>query len=119
MEIATFADAAQWEAWLTEHGAEYRELWLRIARATSGRTTVTANEALDIGLCYGWINSLRRSDKDGYFLQRYSPRRPGSPWSKINAAKVESLVAAGRMQPAGLAEVAAAKATGRWPEGFS
>ena len=119
MEIATFADAAQWETWLAEHGSTRRELWLRIARAKSGHTTVTADEALEVCLCYGWIDSLRRSDDDGYFLQRYSPRRSGSPWSKINAAKVEALVAAGRMQPAGLAEVAAAKATGRWPEDFT
>jgi uncharacterized protein YdeI (YjbR/CyaY-like superfamily) len=116
MEIATFADAAQWEAWLAEHGATHRELWLRIARAKSGHTTVTADQALDVCLCYGWIDSLRRSDQGGYFLQRYSPRRQGSPWSLVNAAKVEALLAAGRMQPAGLAEVAAAKATGRWPK---
>jgi uncharacterized protein YdeI (YjbR/CyaY-like superfamily) len=116
MEIATFADAAQWEAWLAQHGTTHRELWLRIARANSGHTTVTADQALDVCLCYGWIDSLRRGDEGGYFLQRYSPRRPGSPWSQINAAKVEALLAAGRMQPPGLAEVAAAKATGRWPK---
>ena len=115
MEIATFADVSQWEDWLAAHGAEREEVWLRIARRNSGHTTVTADQALDVCLCYGWIDSLRRSDEGGYFLQRYSPRRPGSPWSKINAAKVEALLAAGRMQPAGLAEVAAAKATGRWP----
>ena len=119
MEVATFADAALWEAWLAEHGTTYRELWLRIARANSGHTTVTADQALDVCLCYGWIDSLRRSDEGGYFLQRYSPRRPGSPWSRINAAKVEALLAAGRMQPAVLAEVAAAKATGRWPKDAS
>jgi uncharacterized protein YdeI (YjbR/CyaY-like superfamily) len=119
MEIATFADAAEWETWLGAHGAERGELWLRIARRGSRHTTVTADQALDVCLCYGWIDSLRRSDEDGYFLQRYSPRRPGSPWSKINAAKVEALLAAGRMQPAGLAEVAAAKATGRWPTDLS
>jgi uncharacterized protein YdeI (YjbR/CyaY-like superfamily) len=116
MEIGTFADAGQWEAWLAEHGATSRELWLRIARANSGHSTVTADQALDVCLCYGWIDSLRRRDEGGYFLQRYSPRRPGSPWSKINAGKVEALLAAGRMQPAGLAEVAAAKASGRWPQ---
>lgn len=115
MEIATFADVSQWEDWLATHGAEREEVWLRIARRDSGQTTVTADQALDVCLCYGWIDSLRRSDEGGYFLQRYSPRRPASPWSKINAAKVEALLAAGRMQPPGLTEVAAAKATGRWP----
>jgi uncharacterized protein YdeI (YjbR/CyaY-like superfamily) len=119
MEIGTFADAAQWEAWLAAHSAQRREIWLRIARRDSGYTTVTADQALDVCLCYGWIDSLRRRDEGGYFLQRYSPRRPGSPWSKINAAKVEALIAAGRMQPAGLAEVAAAKASGRWPADLS
>ena len=119
MEIATFTDASQWEAWLASHGAERREIWMRIARADSGHTTVTADQALDVCLCYGWIDSLRRSDEGGYFLQRYSPRRPGSPWSKINAAKVEALLAADRMQPTGLAEVAAAKANGRWPRDLS
>ena len=119
MEIATFADADQWEAWLGQHSATHRELWLRIARANSGHTTVTADQALDVCLCYGWIDSLRRSDEGGYFLQRYSPRRPGSPWSRINAAKVAALLAAGRMQPGGRAEVDAAKATGRWPDGSS
>jgi uncharacterized protein YdeI (YjbR/CyaY-like superfamily) len=92
---------------------------LRIARANSGNTTVTADQALNVCLCYGWIDSLRRSDEGGYFLQRYSPRRPSSPWSQINAAKVAALLAAGRMQAAGLAEVDAAKATGRWPEDAS
>jgi uncharacterized protein YdeI (YjbR/CyaY-like superfamily) len=119
MDIGTFADASQWEAWLAAQSAQRREIWLRIARRDSGDTTVTADQALDVCLCYGWIDSLRRSDEGGYFLQRYSPRRPGSPWSKINAAKVEALIAAGRMQPAGLAEVAAAKATGRWPADLS
>jgi uncharacterized protein YdeI (YjbR/CyaY-like superfamily) len=119
MDIGTFADASQWEAWLAAQSAQRREIWLRIARRDSGDTTVTADQALDVCLCYGWIDSLRRSDEGGYFLQRYSPRRPGSPWSKINAAKVEALIAASRMQPAGLAEVAAAKATGRWPADLS
>jgi uncharacterized protein YdeI (YjbR/CyaY-like superfamily) len=104
---------------LAAHGAERGELWLRIARRDSEHTTVTADQALDVCLCYGWIDSLRRGDEGGYFLQRYSPRRPGSPWSKINAAKVEALLAAGRMRPAGLAEVADAKATGQWPADIS
>jgi uncharacterized protein YdeI (YjbR/CyaY-like superfamily) len=107
------------EAWLAAHGAQRREIWLRIARRDSGYTTVTADQALDVCLCYVWIDSLRRSDEGGYFLQRYSPRRPGSPWSRINAAKVEALIAADRMRPAGLAEVAAAKASGRWPADVS
>ena len=73
MEIATFADASQWEAWLATYGTERREIWMRIARADSGHTTVTADQALDVCLCYGWIDSQRRSDEGGYFLQRYHP----------------------------------------------
>src|SRR5215207_8140395 len=67
MEIATFADAAEWETWLAAHGAERGEVWLRIARRDSGHTTVTADQALDVCLCYGWIDSLRRGDERATF----------------------------------------------------
>src|SRR4029453_11274711 len=99
MEIATFADAAQWEAWLAQHGTTHPELWLRIARANFGHTAVTGDQGVERCPGFGWVGSLRRSDEGGYFLQRYSARRPGSPWSQINAAKVEALLATGRMQP--------------------
>jgi uncharacterized protein YdeI (YjbR/CyaY-like superfamily) len=90
-------------------------VWIRIARKSAGRASVTADEADEVALCYGWIDSHRRAGDDVWFLQRFSPRRRRSPWSRINAARVEALTAAGRMRPAGLAAVAAAKADGRWP----
>jgi uncharacterized protein YdeI (YjbR/CyaY-like superfamily) len=111
-------DAAQWESWLAaEHGTR-GEVWLRIAKRQSSVTSVTPAEALDVALCYGWIDGQRKSYDEVSFLQRYSPRRPGSPWSKINVGKVEELIAAERMQPAGLAEVDAARADGRWDAAY-
>jgi uncharacterized protein YdeI (YjbR/CyaY-like superfamily) len=111
-------DAAQWESWLAAQHATQTEVWLRIAKRHSGVTSVTSTEALDIALCYGWIDGQRKSYDEVSFLQRYSPRRAGSAWSKINVAKIEALIAAQRMQPAGLAEVEAAKADGRWDAAY-
>jgi uncharacterized protein YdeI (YjbR/CyaY-like superfamily) len=117
-DLLEFPDAAQWEFWLAAQHETRTEVWLRIAKRHSGIGSVTSAEALDVALCYGWIDGQRKSYDEASFLQRYSPRRPGSPWSKINVAKVEELIAAERMQPAGLAEVAAAKADGRWDTAY-
>ena len=106
------------ESWLAAQHALRAEAWLRIARRHSGIASVTVAEALDVALCYGWIDGQRKAYDGVSFLQRYCPRRPGSTWSKVNVAKVEALFAAGRMQPAGLAEVAAAKADGRWEAAY-
>lgn len=114
MEVLDFPDADAWESWLAEWHEERTEAWLRIAKRHSGITTITIAEALDAALCYGWIDGQRRANDDVSFLQRYSRRRPRSSWSKVNVAKVDALTAAGRMREAGLAEVAAAKADGRW-----
>jgi uncharacterized protein YdeI (YjbR/CyaY-like superfamily) len=111
-------DAAQWESWLAAQHGTRGEVWLRIAKRHSGVTSVTASEALDVALCYGWIDGQRKAYDEVSFLQRYSPRRSGSAWSKINVARVEELIAAQRMQPAGLAEVTAAKADGRWDAAY-
>jgi uncharacterized protein YdeI (YjbR/CyaY-like superfamily) len=111
--VLDLPDAARWEAWLAAEHKVRAEAWLRIARAHSGIVSVTPAEALDVALCFGWIDGLRRACDDVSFLQRYSRRRPGSSWSTANVAKAEALVAAGRMRAAGLAEVAAAKADGR------
>ena len=113
-DLLEFPDAAQWESWLAAQHETRTEVWLRIAKRHSGIGSVTSAEALDVALCFGWIDGQRKSYDEGSFLQRYSPRRSGSPWSKINVAKAEELIAAERMQPAGLAEVAAAKVDGRW-----
>jgi uncharacterized protein YdeI (YjbR/CyaY-like superfamily) len=110
----SFCDAAGWESWMAAHHDQQPEAWLRIAKRHSGIASVTVAEALDVALCYGWIDGQRKAHDAVWFLQRYSRRRPRSSWSRVNVAKVEALMAAGRMQPAGLAEVAAAKADGRW-----
>jgi uncharacterized protein YdeI (YjbR/CyaY-like superfamily) len=118
MEVLAFGDAAQWEAWLAEHCASAAEAWLKIARKGTGQVSVTPAQALDVALCYGWIDSQRRSHDASWFLQRYSPRRRGSSWSRVNVERVEALLAAGRMRAPGLAEVEAAKADGRWDAAY-
>jgi uncharacterized protein YdeI (YjbR/CyaY-like superfamily) len=110
----SFASAAEWEAWLEANHASSDGLWIKVAKKGSGIPSVTTAEALDLCLCFGWIDSQRRALDENYFLQRYTPRRPRSNWSRINVEKVTELTAAGRMRPAGLAEVERAKADGRW-----
>lgn len=111
-------DAAAWEAWLAEHHERSTGVWLRLAKKGSGVPSVTANEALDVVLCYGWIDGLRHSQDETYFLQRYTHRRPRSAWSLVNVTKVDALITSGRMRPSGLAEVEAAKADGRWAAAY-
>jgi uncharacterized protein YdeI (YjbR/CyaY-like superfamily) len=113
-----FRDAAEFEAWLTEHVDHEPGVWLKIAKKSSGVTSLTVDEAVDLGLCFGWISGQRRSLDDVYYLQKYVPRRPRSRWSQVNVRKVEELTAARRMRPSGLAEVAAAKADGRWDAAY-
>lgn len=114
----TFPDAAAWEAWLAENHGRRSEAWLRIAKKGAPARTVSAAEAHEVALCYGWIDSHRRSLDASHFLQKYGPRRPGSSWSKVNTEHVEALIAAGRMRGPGLAEVEAAKADGRWAAAY-
>jgi uncharacterized protein YdeI (YjbR/CyaY-like superfamily) len=114
----TFAAAAEWEAWLERNHADAGEAWLRIARKTSDHVTVTHDEALDVAICFGWIDAVRHKGDDAFFLQRFTPRRPRSRWSKRNCAKAEALIRDGRMRPAGLREVEAAKADGRWSAAY-
>jgi uncharacterized protein YdeI (YjbR/CyaY-like superfamily) len=109
-----FASGAEWEEWLEVNHDSAEGVWLKLAKKGSGIPSVTLAEALDACLCFGWIDGLRRSLDDNYFLQRYTPRRARSKWSRINVEKVAKLTAAGRMRPAGLAEVERAKADGRW-----
>ncbi|MGI8331631.1 YdeI/OmpD-associated family protein [Actinomadura scrupuli] len=118
MDVLDFPDAARWESWLAAQHGVRTEVWLRIAKRHSGIASVTVAEALDVALCYGWIDGQRKACDEVSFLQRYSRRRPRSSWSKVNVAKVEALVTAGRMRPSGLAEVAAAKADGRWEAAY-
>jgi uncharacterized protein YdeI (YjbR/CyaY-like superfamily) len=117
-EVIAFRDAAAFEAWLDAHVDLRVGVWLKIAKKGSGVPSLTDDEAVDIGLCYGWISGQRRSYDEVYYLQKYVPRRPRSRWSQVNVAKVEELIAAGRMRPSGLAEVEAAKADGRWAAAY-
>jgi len=116
--VIAFRDAAEFEAWLSEHAGLQAGVWLKIAKKGSGVPSLTDDEAVDIGLCYGWISGQRKSLDKVYYLQKYVPRRPRSRWSQINVAKVAVLAAAGRMRPSGLAEVEAAKADGRWAAAY-
>jgi uncharacterized protein YdeI (YjbR/CyaY-like superfamily) len=116
--MIAFRDAAAFEAWLDAHVDLRVGVWLKIAKKGSGIPSLTADEAVDVGLCYGWISGQRKSYDEAYYLQKYVPRRPGSRWSQVNVAKVEELIAAGRMRPSGLAEVEAAKADGRWAAAY-
>ena len=114
LDIISCVDAAAWEAWLAANHRLEQGVWLKIAKLHTGVASVTSDEAVDVGLCWGWISGHRKALDETYFLQRYTPRRPRSNWSAVNVAKVEALIAAGRMHPPGLAEVDAAMADGRW-----
>ncbi|WP_447007413.1 YdeI/OmpD-associated family protein [Saccharothrix isguenensis] len=102
-EGVDFADAAEWESWLAGHHDRAADVWIRIAKKGSDLTSVTISEALDVALCHGWVDSQRKALDADCYLQRYSPRRPTSSWSRINVGKVEALIAAGRMREPGLA----------------
>ena len=117
MELA-FPSGAEWEAWLDEHHGESDGVWIRIAKKGSGLESVRYPEVLESALCFGWIDGRREALDERHFLQRFTPRRARSPWSKINRATAERLIAEGRMRPSGLAEVERAKADGRWDAAY-
>lgn len=116
--IIPFASRGEWEAWLAEHHAASGGLWLKIAKKSSDIESITYAEALDVALCYGWIDGQADKFDDAYWLQRFTPRRPGSKWSKINRGKAEGLFEGGGMKPAGLREVEKARADGRWDAAY-
>ncbi|MDP9318036.1 MAG: YdeI/OmpD-associated family protein [Actinomycetota bacterium] len=113
-----FESVAAWEAWLEANHADAPGVWLQIAKQASGIPTVTYSEALDAALCLGWIDGQKASYDEASFLQRFTPRRARGKWSKINVDRVARLIEAGRMRPAGLAHVDAAKADGRWEAAY-
>jgi uncharacterized protein YdeI (YjbR/CyaY-like superfamily) len=118
LETLLFATPADLEEWLEANAATSPGLWLKIAKKGAPEPSVTYAEALDLALCFGWIDSQKRGLDDTHFLQRFTPRRPRGRWSKINRQKAEALESAGRLRPAGAAEVAAAKADGRWDAAY-
>jgi uncharacterized protein YdeI (YjbR/CyaY-like superfamily) len=109
----------EWAAWLSEHHDSAAEVWLRFAKKGSSAVTVSRNDALELALCYGWIDGQAASQGEDYWLQRFTPRTRRSKWSKINCDTVERLIASGRMQPAGLAAVEAARRDGRWEAAYN
>lgn len=118
LPIVLFATPAELEAWLEGEGAGSDGAWLKIAKKGSGVKSVSYAEALEVALCFGWIDSQKRGFDEQCFLQRFTPRRPRGRWSRINREKAEGLLEAGRMRPAGMAEVEAARADGRWEAAY-
>jgi uncharacterized protein YdeI (YjbR/CyaY-like superfamily) len=112
-----FSSVGEWEDWL-EANQRGPGVWMKVAKKASGIESVTTAEALDVALCFGWIDSRREALDEQYFLQRYTPRQPRGRWSRINREKVERLTAEGRMRASGLAEVDRAKADGRWAAAY-
>lgn len=118
LPIAAFADAAAWEAWMCAP-ANGAGVWLRIAKQGNAAPSVTYAQALDVALCHGWIDGQKRGFDEAWFLQRFTPRRPGSLWSARNVAHVGRLQAAGRIGPGGQREIDAAQADGRWAAAYA
>jgi uncharacterized protein YdeI (YjbR/CyaY-like superfamily) len=118
-KIKSFRTAAEFERWLSKNHDRETELWLRIFKKDSGVATVTPAQALDVVLCWGWIDGIRKARDDRSFLQRYTPRGAKSVWSQINRDHVARLTLAGRMTPHGQRHVEAAKADGRWDAAYA
>ena len=113
-----FVSREAWEAFLEERHATSDGLWLKIAKKNSGIESVTYDQAVEVALCYGWIDGQVRRFDEYYYLQRFTPRRPRSKWSKVNREKVTQLIERGEMKAAGLREVERARADGRWDAAY-
>jgi uncharacterized protein YdeI (YjbR/CyaY-like superfamily) len=118
LPILQFDSQEAWSAWLKDNHAESQGVWLKYAKKASGITTVNHVEAIEEALCYGWIDGQAASHDESFYLVRFTPRRPRSKWSQLNRANVERLMRQGRMKPAGMAQVEAAKADGRWDAAY-
>ncbi len=113
-----FASQADWIDWLDANHESSTGLWLRLAKAGSGISSVSYSEAVDAALCFGWIDGLKKAQDDKYWLQRFTPRSRSSIWSKNNREKALALLASGQMRPAGEAEIERARADGRWERAY-
>ena len=118
LPIRLFKTPAAWEKWLEANHAKSKGIWMQIAKKDGGLSSATYQEALDVALCYGWIDGQKRPFDDRTWLQRFTPRGPRSVWSKINTGKADALIKAGRMRAAGLAAIEGAKASGRWESAY-
>ncbi|GAA3998283.1 YdeI/OmpD-associated family protein [Sphingomonas humi] len=122
LPILHFEDAAALEAWLDDQPADagpaHKGIWLKIAKKDRGVRSVSVSEAIDVGLCFGWIDGLINRFDEDYYLVRYTPRRPKSKWSLINVERAAALLEAGKVRPGGLTQIEAAKADGRWDAAY-
>ncbi|HEV3288039.1 MAG TPA: YdeI/OmpD-associated family protein [Streptosporangiaceae bacterium] len=118
LPLLCFESVDAWDAWLAEHHDSSPGLWLKIPRKDTGAAGIGYSDALDVALCHGWIDGQKGSHDGGYWRQRFTPRKPGSRWSRINTERVQALTAAGRMRPGGLRQVAQAQADGRWEQAY-
>jgi uncharacterized protein YdeI (YjbR/CyaY-like superfamily) len=118
LPVMSFESTDAWDAWLAAHHADSPGLWLKIAKKGAAGATISYSDALDVALCHGWIDGQKGRYDDDYWLQRFTPRKPASKWSKINTERVAALTASGRMRPAGLREVERAQADGRWEQAY-
>ena len=118
LPILSFETPADWEAWLEVNHATAKGVWFKISKKGSGITTLDHAQALESALCFGWIDGQADKFDEQYWLQKFSPRRPKSIWSKINVDKALALIAQGKMRPAGLRQVELAQADGRWDAAY-
>jgi uncharacterized protein YdeI (YjbR/CyaY-like superfamily) len=116
--VLEFEDSKALESWLKKNHTSAEGVWLKMAKAKAGIKTVNYPEAVEVALCYGWIDGLARRIDDNYYVQKFTPRRPNSLWSVINKKKVAALIKSGRMQAAGLAAIQEAKKNGRWKSAY-
>ncbi|HJT58984.1 MAG TPA: YdeI/OmpD-associated family protein [Ktedonobacteraceae bacterium] len=119
LPIILFATQQDWENWLAEHDTDTDGIWLKLAKKATGIASVNYAEAVDSAICYGWIDGQKASFDDQHWLQKFTPRRPKSMWSKVNCDRATALIAQGRMQPSGLKQVELAKADGRWERAYA
>jgi uncharacterized protein YdeI (YjbR/CyaY-like superfamily) len=117
--VVAFADGEAFEQWLDREHSEADGLWIAMAKKKSGIPSIAWPEAVEVALCFGWIDGQRRSHDETYFIQRFTPRRARSPWSKINRGKAEALIESGRMRAAGQTEIDRAKSDGRWDAAYA
>lgn len=115
----TFETQAEWESWLELNERVATGVWLRLAKKAAAQRTISYAEAIESALCYGWIDGQKQTESEQYWLQRFTPRTSRSIWSRINTAKAEALLSAGRMRPSGLREIDRAKQAGRWDAAYS
>lgn len=118
-KVFEFEDAQSFYAWLAREHASQTEVWIKIHKVNSGLASITPKEAIDVALCWGWIDAVRKAHDDKSYLQRYTPRGKKSTWSQINVANVARLIEEGRMTEQGLRQVELAKADGRWDRAYA